>query len=369
MTILLILIFNKIMYNNLMAVALDNIHIEPRYIDGYDKAFNFIVCPREPGKTSMFWLKKIYIPWKKNKKPWIYMVRQSVEITQALIDSISDTIINKFTDDNVEFQYVRSTFKDGIVDVKINGELFFRIVSLSIMLRRIKLAVLKNVAGVLFDEYIINPETQERYLADEAFKIKEAYTTWTRESEGKLKVYFLANPYSLYNPMFVYLGVDTSKLKQGAVVVGKEYVIWCYQLTEELKAYILKNNPLYAFDDEYKKYAFDGVAILDEKVKLGKMPKNYYLQFVFRIDKKNIGLFKNSMYNGGDKYFAKIVDDVSIHRTLYCFDFKDLINRCAIISNEERDRLNNFKIAMRKRLISFEDINCYYLVEEIYRNL
>ena len=158
-------------------------------------------------------------------------------------------------------------------------------------------------------------------------------------------------------------------MKQGAIVVGDEYVIWCYELTEELKRYILEKNPLYKFDDSYKKYAFEGVAILDEKIKLGKIPKNYYLQFVFRIDKKNVGLFKNAMYNGGDKYFAKIVDDVSIYRTLYCFDFKDLINRCAIISNEERDRLNNFKIAMRNRKITFEDINTYYLVEEIYKNL
>ena len=352
-----------------MAVELDNYHIDMRYIDGYNKSFNFVVCPREAGKTTSMWVKKIYLPWKKNKKPWIYLVRQSVEINEALIDTIQDTQINKFTDDNVTFQYTRSSFKDGIVDVKINGEIFFRIVSLSIMLRRIKLAILKNIGGVYFDEYIINPETQEKYLPDESFKIEEAYTTWIRESDGKLKFYFTANPYSLYNPVFVWLGVDTSKVKQGAIVVGDEYVIWCYELTEELKRYILEKNPLYKFDDSYKKYAFEGVAILDEKIKLGKIPKNYYLQFVFRIDKKNVGLFKNAMYNGGDKYFAKIVDDVSIYRTLYCFDFKDLINRCAIISNEERDRLNNFKIAMRNRKITFEDINTYYLVEEIYKNL
>ena len=50
------------------------------------------------------------------------------------------------------------------------------------------------------DEYIINPKSGERYGKDEAFKIKEAYTTWRRECDGVLKCYFLANPYSLYNP-------------------------------------------------------------------------------------------------------------------------------------------------------------------------
>ena len=88
-----------------MAIQLDNLHYDYREIDGYNKAFNFVVSPREPGKTSMMWLKKIYLPWKRDKRPWIYLVRQSVEITSALIDSIADTIINKFTDDDIHFYY------------------------------------------------------------------------------------------------------------------------------------------------------------------------------------------------------------------------------------------------------------------------
>ena len=163
-----------------MAIELDNYHYDYRAIDGYNKPFNFIASPRELGKTSMMWMKKIYLPWKRNHKPWIYLVRQSVEITSALIDSIKDTTINKFTDDNVEFVYKTSAFKDGIVDVFIvlhhlekvkvtskdeKGEMiteeieqdipenviFFRIVSLNIMLRRIKHAVLKDIAGVFID--------------------------------------------------------------------------------------------------------------------------------------------------------------------------------------------------------------------------
>ena len=147
-------------------------------------------------------------------------------------------------------------------------------------------------------------------------------------------------------------------------------MIWCYDLTQELKDYILKVNPLYQFDGLYKRYAFDGIAINDEKIKLGKLPDNYYLQFVFRMENRNIGLFKNRYYSeDNDRYFVKFVTDVSAIRTIYCFDFKDLMNRCAIISNEERDRLNKFKIAMRRRTISFDDINVYYMCEEIYRNL
>ena len=67
-----------------MAVKLDNIHYSFRGIDGYNKPFNFIVSPRELGKTTMMWNIKIYRKWKVNKKPWIYLVRQVVEITDSL---------------------------------------------------------------------------------------------------------------------------------------------------------------------------------------------------------------------------------------------------------------------------------------------
>ena len=113
-----------------MAVQLDNLHYDYRQIDGYNKPFNFIIAPRELGKTAMAWLKKIYFNWKKTKRPWIYLVRQSVEITEALISSIAETTINKFTDDNVAFRYTKGSFKDGIVDVYIKDDLFFRRLSL-----------------------------------------------------------------------------------------------------------------------------------------------------------------------------------------------------------------------------------------------
>ena len=80
---------------------LDNLHYDFRPIDGYNKAFNIIISPRELGKTSMAWLKKVYLPWKKNSKPWLYLVRNANEITESLIDDIIRPV-NKFTDDDEE---------------------------------------------------------------------------------------------------------------------------------------------------------------------------------------------------------------------------------------------------------------------------
>ena len=348
-------------------IQLDNLHYDYREIDGYNKPFNFILSSRELGKTSMFWLKKIYLQWKKDKRPWIYLVRKSVEISSALIDSISDTIINKFTDDGISFKYQKGNFKDGIVDVFIGSEIFFRIVSLNIDLRRIKLAVLKNIKGVLMDEYVIDTKTNEKYINNEAFKIKEAYTTWRREADGILKVYILANPYSLFNPLFLDWKVDISKLKKNSFYVGETYVIHWATLCDELRQQLLELNPLYEFDEDYKGYAIEGSTIRDNAIKTAKLPPNFYLKFIFRVNDRYIGIFKNSSYNMfEDKYFCKFINDIGKDRSVLCFDLEDLITQCKLLSLEDKMRLSHFKDAMRMRLVSFEDINVYYLIKEVF---
>ena len=350
-----------------MGRQLDNLHYDFRAIDGYNKPFNFIIGPRELGKTSMFWLKKIYLKWKENKRPWIYCVRKNVEICEALIDSLADTIINKFTDDNIKLEYKKGSFKDGITDVFIKGELIFRIISLGIDLQRIKKAVLKNLAGVLMDEYVVNLRLGEKYLKGEAEIIKEAYTTWRREADGVLKWYFLCNPYSLYNPMFIYWKVDTNKIKLNDFYVGNDFVIHTPLLNEGLKKQLLALNPLYQFDEEYMMYALMGEALNDKNIKIGKLPQNYSLKFTFKVESSIIGVFQNNTYDPEeDKFFCKMVDVVSAKRITYCFDFASLVDRCHLLSIDERFKLQRFKEAIRKRQVSFSDINVYYKIEEVY---
>lgn len=348
---------------------MDKIHFSFREIDGYQKPFNFVMSAREPGKTTALWTTKIYSKWKINHKPWIYLVRTAVEITEALIDSIFDTNIRKFYDDDIKVRYPKGEFKTGIVDVHVNDVLFFRIVSLSLPLRRIKLAVLKDIGGVAMDEYIIDPKSGEKYIKEEAFKIKEAYSTWRREAKGVLKCYFLGNPYSLFNPLFVSWGVETNKLKRGQFYVGDTYVIQWATLNPLLREKLLKQNPLYAFDEDYKGYALDGEAKNDKGIRLGTLPEGFYLRFVFKISNHYIGLFRNPDSMGDPEYFAKELGEVGKSRTAICFDFADMVDRTALIGNDERMWLARFKNAFRQRLVVFDNISIYYFLEEIYTQL
>lgn len=344
---------------------LDNLHYNFREIDSYNKPFNFVFGARELGKTTSYWV-KFYKKRKKNKRPCIYIVRKSVEITEALINSIFDTIINKFCDSGINPHYNKGSFKDGITDVYIGDDIFFRIVSLNIDLRRIKLAVLKNVSSVFMDEYIINPKLNEKYIKNEAFIIKEAYTTRRREAIGILKCYFTANPYSLFNPLFVDWGVDLRKLKRG-FYVGENFVIEWASLNPLLKEKLLKENPLFK-EDEYSLYALEGAPINDKHIKLGSLPLNFSLKFVFRIANKYLGIFKNNSYDLTlDRFFVSELENVSKYRNIICFEFNELIEGVKLFNSEDKLNLSIFKSSIAQRKVVFNDINCYYLIEEIYK--
>ena len=40
----------------------DNLHFTFREVDGYNKDITIVISAREPGKSTSFWLDKVYIP-------------------------------------------------------------------------------------------------------------------------------------------------------------------------------------------------------------------------------------------------------------------------------------------------------------------
>lgn len=351
----------------------DDIHYTTRRIDGYNMPFNFIISEREAGKSTAIWLDKAYKAFKENKYTTLVIRRKVVHITKSYLDDIAK-IINKFTDDNVTFQYALSTIKEGIVDININGSPFLRVVSLSVDITALKSLVLLNLNAVVFDEFICNPRFGEKYLKNEAFKFLEVYNTFRRECVGRLKCYFLGNPYSLYNPYFIHFNVPTAQLRPNAVITdAKSYVVECYQICPELKAKILAENPLYQFDNSYTKYAFDGLNVNDENIIIIKdTPEGYQLKHVFKLQNKYIGIYQNQFYMDNDnKYYAKFIspENISKRRDIYAFDFDELVDQTIIMSRDEKYKFQKIKDAMRRRNIAFQSIECYYLTEEVYFNL
>ena len=353
-------------------VEIDNIHFNTRKIDSYNLPFNFVISEREAGKSTAFWLKS-YRAFKENESTILVIRRKITHITKAYIDDISQ-IINKFTDDKVKFEYSQSSLKEGLVDIYINDKRFMRICALSCDITALKSLVLLNLKYIIFDEFICNQRFGEKYLKDEATKFMEVYNTFRRESEG-LKCYFMGNPYSLYNPYFMFFNVNTAKLVRGAIITDKKsYVIQCYEITPELRAKILAENPLYQFDNAYTKYAFEGKNVNDLNIIIkDKLPPNFKLLYVFKSANRYIGLYRLSIWEDVEDiiYYCQFINGESIskRRDIICFDFEELVDRVVMLSPDERYKFQKIKDAMRKRLIAFSSIECYYLVEEIYFNL
>ena len=351
----------------------DNIHFTTRTIDGYNLPFNFIISEREAGKSTAIWLDKAYKSFKENRQTTLVIRRKITHITKSYIDDISQ-IINKFSDDKVVFQYSVSTLKEGIVDIYINDIRFIRICALACDVTAVKSLMLRDLRYIIFDEFICNHRFGEKYLKDEATKFMEVYNTFRRESK-KLTCYFLGNPYSLYNPYFIFFNVDSGKLHRGAIVSDKKsYIIQCYEICQELREKILAENPLYQFDNAYTKYAFEGVNINDLNIVIvKKRPEGYKLQYVFKSCGKYIGLFVCDWYNINAEfnYYCEFLDGnkISKRRDIICFDFEELVDRTIMLSPEEKYKFQKIKEAMRKRLIAFNSIECYYLIEDIYFNL
>ena len=356
----------------------DNLHYNFRTIDGYNLDFNFTISEREPGKSTAAILDKVYKEWKENRYQCVIFKRQVNHITDSYIEDIGK-IINKFTDDHVVLQYKQSELQQGIVNVRIKGEDFIRIVALSVKMSALKSLVVLNLKYMLFDEFICNPKWDEKYLKGEAERFMEVYNTYKREAVGgRLRCYFLGNPYSLYNPYFIFFDVDTSKLRRGTIVTdGTRYVIECYEMNPLLKEKILRENPLADMDNSYSRYAFNGLNVNDQNIILKDViPEHYPIKFAFRVQGKTIAVhqadwlfvdFKTAEF----AFYARIIpqDSISKRRDIICFDFDELVENTALLSPDDRNKFSKLKTAMRNRDIAFGSIECYYLLEEVYYNL
>lgn len=357
----------KLKFNEILK-ARDNVHYNFRALDGYNKFWNFVISPRNDGKSTEFLLMKAYKKFYEEGKCSIFFRRNLCDLTDAYMESQQD-IINKFLKDEyrIKISYKSSSKGDGCIDAKINDKVFIRFIGLNQRTTKLKSLFLSDLAYCFMDEFIVNVRTGEKYLPGEAFKMKEVCNTFWREAHD-LKIYFCGNPYSLYNPYFSELGIQAFKLKKGTLTSGVNWVVDRHELSEELKSWLKEHNPLYNSQDEYTQYALEGDAINDANIIVNRnQPAHYKLAFVFRVDGKYIGVYRNDNLDDEMIFWVGYIDEVGARRTAYCFDFKDLINRSVLYDKDDKRKMYYLAYAIRNRKVAFESIECDYMVEEIYK--
>lgn len=354
----------------------DKIHYSPRRIDSHDKTFNFITSEREAGKTTAIPATKIYKFWRHHGRPSIILRRQIVDITETYILDLQDTI-NDFLPESqrIKFEFKKGNIKEGVVDVQVDGKPFVRFIALSCPKARVKSLRYDDPALMILDEFIVDNRNGEKYLVDEANKFKEIYNTFLRfatKHGHKLKCYFCGNPYSVYNPYYIWLGVDLSQIKPGAFIVGNNYCIECYQIKPELRKFIKDHNPLYEFDDSYTRYAFGGQAINDNNFEVvGRQPDGYKLKYIFRLQNKYLHVYHMSMDRDRvstdyGKYWICDRDDYQGSKNVVAIDFNNLVEGTQLATAELKVITWRLKQCIAKRDVSYSSIAAGYLVEAIY---
>lgn len=352
----------------------DDLHWDFREIDGYDADFNFILSEREAGKSTALWRKGKIIFDRGNT--FLLTRQQKVSISETYLYDCSG-VINKFIDKpekRIRFYFNKGSLEKGIVDVYANTaekpekRLMFRCVALSNQLSDMKSLFLPNCECHIGDEFVKDVRSGEKYLHREGWKYKELINTFQREAKGrKFKSYMFGNPYSRANPYFVEFGIDISQLKRGKIYRKGPALVQCYEIKQELRDYILKHNPLYQFDDAYKRYAFDGLAINDMNMIIKpKQPKGFSLFCVVIIDRNKIGLYISYLPNFDFVYWVGPVGDISKTRVSYAFDFSDLVQGTVLIDAYGKRLLSHFASAMQNRKVAFANSQYGYWAESIY---
>ena len=351
----------------------DNLHWDFREIDGYDKDINFILSEREAGKTTAMWRKGKAIF--EHKATFLITCQQKVSITEIRIRDW-ERVLNKFINDpekRYRFEFRTGSLKSGIVDVfarvgKKEPRLMFRLLALSNDLSDMKSLMLPNCACHFGDEFIKDVRSGEKYLPREAWKYSELINTFQREAPGRrFKSYLFGNPYSKANPYFVQFEVDISKLKRGSIWTGKNVLVQCYEIKQELRDFIKAHNPLYQFDNAYTRYAFDGLAVNDANMILkSKQPGGFQLFAVVMIEGNKVGLYSAYEPNFDFAYWVGPVGELSKSRVAYAFNFADLQEGCVLLDEYGRRLLFRFAQAMQARKVAFANSQYGYWAEQIY---
>lgn len=344
----------------------DKLHFDSNKVDGYNKTFNYIISPREDGKSTWFWVTKF---WKAFQSGYTSLIlRRTIrDCTQAYVESIR-FILRKFVDSGIDFIYKSSELAEGICYIYIGDRLAFVVLAMWLPLERFKSNVIPKLRYIFLDEFIVNTVEGEKYLPNEPFKLKEIYNTFYREGDvdRPTKVYCCGNPYSLYIPLVDQYGLDLNKLIQKGIFTGVNWLVDYHDIKPELREFILKKNPLYQFSDDYFKYAFEGRAINDEKIWISKnIPVNMSLAFVLVLGHNSLIVYQGQAASGQLFHIERVSKEDGSRRIRFAVDLSNVSSGVNLLTYEERRKTQYLKIALYRGAVSYSDAGGYYLMQEI----
>lgn len=250
----------------------DSIYWDIRECLSYNCLFNFIIGPRGVGKT--FATKKYTINNFINKnEQFVYLRRYKTEFAK----------IKKFFGD-IETKYPEQEFAVN-ADFKIDGKTAGTYYPLSKMITQ-KSVPFPYTTSIVFDEFIIDKGCI-RYLTNEVETFLEAYSTIARDRD--VKVFFLSNAITEYNPYFLYFNIEpTSRItRRGDIYIER---VEAPEFTEHM------NNSRFGKliqGTDYADYAFNNVSLRDNNYFIREKSGKCKYLFTIKTEQYLLGIWEN----------------------------------------------------------------------------
>lgn len=242
----------------------------------YNALFTMIVGGRGVGKS--YSAKKRVIKNFINKgEQFVYLRRYKTELKKK--DHFFNDIMQEFP--NHEFKVNSKCF---MIDGKPAG--FFMTLSTQVIE---KSTPYPNVTTILFEEFLIDPSTSYRYLRNEVDTFLEAYSTVARDRD--VKVLFLANNISMYNPYFMYWGLH---LKDNEVKCRKGDIILLKVSSEEYTKHMLNTRfGKIIQGTSYGNYAIGNISMKDNDTFIEKKKGTAFYYYGYYFDGEFYGVWED----------------------------------------------------------------------------
>lgn len=250
----------------------------------YDCLFNFILGARGVGKSygAKNWAIKDFL---KNGAQFVYVRRYREELKKT--DHFFDDISSAFPDH--EFKARNNQF---YIDGVLAG------CALPLSTAKIeKSTPFPKVNKIIFDEFILD-KGYHHYLPDEVTNFLELYSTIARDRD--VRVFFLSNALSAFNPYFTYFNIEIPYQKdfkkQGEILVqmvrDNEY---SEHMNKTRFGQLIQGTP-------YGAYAVDNKFLRDNKTFIEKKTVRSRYAFSLRYKGEIYGIWVD--YDSGIVYFS-----------------------------------------------------------------
>ena len=99
-----------------------------------------------------------------------------------------------------------------------------------------------------------------------------------------------------------------------------------------------------------------------------KQPKGFRLDYLFKYDEKELGVFVGRDNDKNINYWLGWVN-LGHNKKVYCFDFKNFLNKTKLVNDDDKDRFIPLKRSIAYRAVAYQDVSIYYFIQEVYKKL